>query len=230
MLAITHYIGKAWMKFFGWKVEGEIPPNAKFVFIAAPHTSNWDLPFMLGTAWSLRADISWLGKHTLFDGKGPLGRPFAWWMKSLGGLPVDRRAPQGLVAQVVEMFKKADYLVLAVPPEGTRSKVEYWKSGFYHIALGAQVPIGLGYLDFENKVGGLGGFVMPTGDVKADMDKIRAFYADKRGKFPEFECVPRLREEDAPASGARASAPGAAREESGGRMDVEVVARRRAPA
>ena len=130
--------------------------------------------------------VSWLGKHTLFI------PPWGWLMRKLGGIPVDRRAPHSLVTQMAEKFKSSDYLVLAVPPEGTRSKVALWKSGFYHIASQSGVPIGLGYLDYDRKLCGLGMFVTPGGDVKADMDKIRAFYRDVRGKYPEMESEPRL--------------------------------------
>lgn len=184
------FIGRTWLRVFGWKLDSarELPP--RFVFIAAPHTSNWDFPFMMATAWSLDVRIRWLGKHTLFQ--GPFGRFFTW----MGGVPVDRRSPHGLVKQVVDRFSLEDEMILGVPPEGTRSKVDYWKSGFYHIAYGAKVPVGMGYLDFEKRRCGIGGFFTPTGDVRADMDKVRAFYRDIRGKIPGYECVPRLREED----------------------------------
>jgi 1-acyl-sn-glycerol-3-phosphate acyltransferase len=185
------WMGRAWMRAFGWRVEGELPPE-KCVIIAAPHTSNWDFPFMLAAAYVIGFRISWMGKHTLFKG------PFGPLMRRLGGIAVDRRAPQNLVQQVAERFAQSDELVLAVPPEGTRKKVEYWKSGFYQIARGARVPVVLGFLDFERKVGGLGPVLMPTQDARADMDRIRAYYRDIRGKRPTLESTPRLREEDAP--------------------------------
>jgi 1-acyl-sn-glycerol-3-phosphate acyltransferase len=187
---ISYWIGKAWLTTFGWRVEGGLPENPKLVLIAAPHTSNWDFPFMMATAYVMRADLSWLGKHTLFEG------PFGWFFKAMGGIAVDRRSPQNLVQKVAELFAASDTLVLAVPPEGTRSKVDYWKSGFYRIAVAAQVPIGLAFLDFDRKVCGIGKLIMPTGDVRADMDQIRAFYAGIRGKHPEREGIPRLRDED----------------------------------
>ncbi|MFO0756648.1 MAG: lysophospholipid acyltransferase family protein [Byssovorax sp.] len=191
---ISYWIGKAWLKAFGWRAEGALPENPKLVLIAAPHTSNWDFPFMMATAYVMQVDIAWMGKHTLFEG------PFGWFFKWMGGVPVDRRSPQNLVQSLAERFAAADSLVLAVPPEGTRGKVDYWKSGFYRIALAAQVPIALGFLDFERKVCGVGPLVMPTGDVKADMDQIRAFYAGIRGKHPKLEGVPRLRDEEEPAA------------------------------
>ena len=144
---------------------------------------------MLATAYVMGVRISWFGKHTLFI------PPWGWLMRKLGGIPVDRRAPQSLVSQMVEHFKSSDELVLAVPPEGTRSKVALWKSGFYHIASQSGVPIALGYLDYARKLCGLGMFVKPSGNVHQDMDKIRAFYRNIRGRYPDLETEPRLREE-----------------------------------
>jgi len=186
---LSYRIGRLWLKLFGWKIYGEAPSHSKFVFIAAPHTSNWDLPFMLATAYTMRVRISWFGKHTLFI------FPWGWLMRKLGGIPVDRRLRQSLVIQTAEKFRSSDYLVLAIPPEGTRRKVALWKSGFYHIASQSGVPIGLGYLDYERKLCGLGMFVIPSGNVKEDMNKIRAFYRNIRGKYPDLETEPRLQEE-----------------------------------
>ena len=186
---LLYWLGRLWLGLFGWKVGGVPASYKKCVLIAAPHTSNWDLPFMLATALVMGVRISWFGKHTVFK------FPFGWFMRKLGGIPVDRRAPQSLVSQTAERFKNSDYLVLAVPPEGTRGKVALWKSGFYHIAAQSGVPIGLGYLDYGRKSSGLGMFLMPSGNITADMDTIRAFYRDIRGKYPEMESEPRLREE-----------------------------------
>jgi 1-acyl-sn-glycerol-3-phosphate acyltransferase len=173
---------------FGWKVHGE-PACRKFVVIGAPHTSNWDFPFMLATAYVMRLRLSWFGKHTLFL------PPWGWFMRKLGGIPVDRRTPQSLVMQMAKNFQSRDDLILVVPPEGTRSRVDFWKSGFYHIASASRVPIGLGFLDYDRKVAGLGMFVLPSGNVKEDMDKIRGFYRNIRGKHPDLVSEPRLREE-----------------------------------
>jgi 1-acyl-sn-glycerol-3-phosphate acyltransferase len=178
-----------WLWSFGWKIEGEPSSYRKYVLIAAPHTSNWDFPFMLATAGVMGVRISWFGKHTLFI------PPWGWFMRRLGGIAVDRRTPHSLVKQMAEKFSCRDELVLAVPPEGTRSKVGYWKSGFYHIACESGVPIGLGYLDYKRKLCGLGMFVIPSGNVDDDMRKIRSFYRNIRGKYPDLESEPRLREE-----------------------------------
>ncbi len=147
---------------------------------------------MLATAYAMHIRISWFGKHTIFRA------PWGWFLRKLGGIPVDRRTTQSLVMQMVEKFKSSDYLILGVPPEGTRSRVPVWKSGFYHVALQSGVPIGLGYLDYSRKSCGLGMFVMPSGNVKEDMDKIRAFYRNVRGKYPDLESEPRLQEEAQP--------------------------------
>jgi 1-acyl-sn-glycerol-3-phosphate acyltransferase len=164
------------------------------VFIAAPHTSNWDTLFMVACAWTLRLDIRWLGKSSLFR-----PRPFGWLMRALGGIPVERGTPQQTVARIAEEFRSRETLLLGISPEGTRSAGDRWKSGFYHIAREAGVPIGFGFLDFARKRGGLGGILVPTGDVRADMDRVRAFYADIRGKRPRLQIEPRIKDEDAAA-------------------------------
>lgn len=145
---------------------------------------------MLATAYALGIRISWLGKHTLFE------HPLGWLMRWLGGIPVDRRAPHDVVSRTAEMFRTCERLVLAVPPEGTRRKVKYWRSGFYHMSLQSGVPIGLGFLDYRRQLCGLGPLISPTGDVRHDMDTIRAFYREIHGKNLERESEPRLKEED----------------------------------
>jgi 1-acyl-sn-glycerol-3-phosphate acyltransferase len=186
---LSCWVGRLWLRLFGWKIQGETPSYKKFVLIAAPHTSNWDLPFMLAAAYAMGVRISWLGNHPMFI------PPWGWLMRKLGGIPVDRRAPQSLVTKMTEIFKSSDYLVLAVPPEGSRGKVAVWKSGFYHIASQSGVPIGLGYLDYDRKLCGIGAFIVPSGNVNEDMNKIRAFYRNIRGKYPDLESEPRLQDE-----------------------------------
>lgn len=188
--SLAHLVGMGFLRAFGWRLETVSADPKKFVLIAAPHTSGWDLPFMLSTSYSMQVPISWMGKHELF------APPWGWFMRALGGIPIDRASRNNVVGWAIEQFEKHDRLVLAVPAEGTRKKVEYWKSGFYHIALGAKVPIGLGYLDFAKKACGIRGFVTPTGDVRADMDKVRELYRGVTAKFPEHYGEPRLREED----------------------------------
>ena len=167
-----------YLKLTGWKVQGSLPPEcAKSVFIAAPHTSNWDLPYTLMVAFALRLNIYWMGKEQIFK------PPFRGLMQWLGGISVNRQQATNMVAASVEAIVAADGPVqLIVPPEGTRSKVRYWKTGFYYIALGAKVPIVMAYMDYEKKISGLGPVFMPTGDIEADMVKIKAFYAPFKGK------------------------------------------------
>ena len=169
------------LKLAGWKVEGSLPSNAKkSVLIAAPHTSNWDLPYTLMVAFVLRLNPYWMGKESLFK------PPFRGIMMWLGGIPVRRESSNNLVGASAEAIQRADGpLQLIVPPEGTRSKARYWKTGFYYIAVGAQVPIVMAYMDYARKVSGLGPVFIPTGDIEADMVDIKAFYAPFKGKNPD---------------------------------------------
>ena len=182
-------LGRLFLRACGWRVAGTLPYR-RAVVIAAPHTSNWDLPFMLAVSYALGARPSWLGKRELFA--GPLG----WLLRLLGGIAVDRSAPQGLVGEAVARFDERDELFLVIPPSGTRARAPYWKSGFYHVARGAGVPILCAYLDYRARVGGIGLALTPTQSVGADMDRIRAFYADKQAKFPAQVTPVRLREEE----------------------------------
>jgi 1-acyl-sn-glycerol-3-phosphate acyltransferase len=167
-----------YLKLTGWKVQGSLPPEcAKSVFIAAPHTSNWDLPNTLMVAFALRLNIYWMGKEQIFK------PPFRGLMMWLGGIPVNRQQATNMVAASVEAIEAADGpLQLIVPPEGTRNKVRHWKTGFYYIALGAKVPIVMAYMDYDKKISGLGPVFVPSGDIEADMVKIKAFYAPFKGK------------------------------------------------
>ena len=163
----------------GWKVEGAPPTVPKFVLIAAPHTSNWDAVLMLLASDVFGVDIEFFIKDAWF--RGPLG-PI---MRRLGGVPIDRSGSHGVVDKAIQRFNESERLILAVPPEGTRGKSPHWRSGFYHIAFGAKVPIVLGYLDYGRKVAGLGPAFTPTGDIEKDFEVFRAFYAGVRGKFPD---------------------------------------------
>lgn len=201
---VRRLVGTSWLKAFGWRVEGGVPDVRKAVVVAAPHTSNWDFPFTMAVAFALDLEIHWLGKHTLFT--SPFG-PFFKWM---GGIAVDRRARGNLVSQVVEVLNQHDDLMLIVPPEGTRSRASRWKTGFYYIATGADVPIILGFLDFEKKCGGLGHVFRPTGDIAADMAAIRDFYQDVKGKHPERMGVITLGDEPEAEPGVASAEPQAA--------------------
>lgn len=175
-----------------WTLSTTPAPTRPTVLVGAPHTSNWDFVLMLGISWRLDMDIRWLGKHTLFTGwRGPV-------MRALGGIPVDRSDAGRVVDEVVERVRSGDVFGLVVTPDGTRSGHTRWKSGFYRIALETGMPITLGYVDRTTMTTGLGPTLEMTGDVRADMDRIRAFYADKSGFRPELRVEPRLREESRP--------------------------------
>lgn len=186
----AYLMGRLWMRFFGWDFSGHKKEGKKFLLIAAPHTSNWDVPFMLAATFCYRVKISWMGKHTLFK------KPFGTFMRAVGGIPIDRNNPHGIVEQAVEAFNKSERLVLSIAAPATREKKDYWKSGFYWIAYKAQVPIVCGFLDYKRKLAGIGPHFIPTGDIKKDMDKIREFYKDIKGKYPENQSRIKLREEE----------------------------------
>jgi 1-acyl-sn-glycerol-3-phosphate acyltransferase len=168
----------AYLRLAGWRIEGELPAHAsKCVLIAAPHTSNWDLPYTLMTAFVLGLNPYWMGKASIF--RPPFGPVMRW----LGGIAVRREQSNNLVAASVAALQEADGPVqLIVPPEGTRSKVRHWKTGFYYIAQGAGLPILLAYMDYAEKRAGLGPLFQPTGDIERDMAEIKAFYAPFRGR------------------------------------------------
>ncbi|TQM27774.1 acyltransferase-like protein [Microbacterium kyungheense] len=179
-----------------WTLRSEPAPARPSVLIGAPHTSNWDFVLMLAIAWRLGIDVRWLGKSSLFAGwRGPI-------MRGLGGIPVDRADPSRVVGEVVARIRAGEVFGLVVTPDGTRGAHEYWKSGFYRIARETGMPVTLGYVDRRTMTTGLGPTIELTGDVSADMERIRAFYADKSGVHPAQRVEPRLREESggAPAS------------------------------
>ena len=169
-------VSRSILKIIGWKTVDKSEYRKRCVVIAAPHTSNWDFPLFLIVAFALDMKSYWLGKHTLF--KWPFGGFFRW----LGGIPVDRTKKTNVVQQCVNHFNAATDLVIVNAPEGTRSKVYEWKTGFYYIATGANVPIALGFLDYKKKEGGIAGLFQPTGDIDSDMKIIKTFYANIVGK------------------------------------------------
>ncbi|MFG6448120.1 lysophospholipid acyltransferase family protein [Roseateles sp. BYS180W] len=169
---------RLFLRLNGWTVEGALPADhPKCVLIAAPHTSNWDLPYTLMVAFALRLNIYWLGKQQIF--RWPFGPVMRW----LGGIAVNREQSTNLVAASAAALRATDGSVqLIVPPEGTRSKTRYWKTGFYWIAHEAKVPIVLAYMDYAHKRSGLGPVFQPSGDIEADMAEIKRFYAPFKGK------------------------------------------------
>lgn len=166
------------LRLTGWTLAGRLPADSpKCVLIAAPHTSNWDLPYTLMVAFALRINIYWMGKAQLF--RGPLGPLMRW----LGGIAVDRSRSTNLVSASATAIREADgAMCLVVPPEGTRSKTRQWKTGFYWIAHEAGVPIVMAYMDYPRKLSGLGPVFKPSGDIDADMAQIKAYYGQYKGK------------------------------------------------
>jgi 1-acyl-sn-glycerol-3-phosphate acyltransferase len=177
-----------WFKQKGWKVEGTIPPEiSKCVVIAAPHTSNWDFVYALATYRILNLPINYLAKKELFK------FPLKGILKSTGAIPVIRSISQNLVETIVDKFNEAEHLYLMIPAEGTRKKVEKWKSGFYHAAIGANVPILMGYLDYKNKKSGFGKVLYPSGDTVKDLAMIKDFYSGITGKNHELFNIEAIR-------------------------------------
>jgi 1-acyl-sn-glycerol-3-phosphate acyltransferase len=175
---LMHWFSRMALRLTGWRIVGGAPTVPKYVLIAAPHTSNWDFPVALMVCFALRLRVYWMGKDSLFPPL--LGGVMRW----LGGIPVNRARAGNLVQATVDAYNSNASLIVIVPPEGTRSKVTQWKTGFYYIAQGAGVPIALGYLDFRRKEAGLSRMFEPTGDIAADMVEIQAFYAGFTGKNP----------------------------------------------
>ena len=155
-----------------------MPDIPKFVLAGAPHTSNWDFVMFLALAFYLRADVRFMGKAELF--RGPFGGFFRW----CGGYPVDRAKSQGLVEQMAQAIQESERFILVVTPEGTRHKVNEWKTGFYHIAKKAGVPIAVGFVDSRTKTCGIGPTFQLTDDMEADIKTIQSFFAGKVGIRP----------------------------------------------
>ena len=166
------------LKLRGWKIRGKPPNLRKFIVIAYPHTTNWDVPLTLAISLRFGLHVHWMGKSSLF--RGPMGPLMKW----LGGIPVHFDRSTNLVQQTVEAFASTDELIVTIAPEGARAYVDRWKTGFYHIALGAGVPIVLGFLDFAKKEGGYLGSFQPSGDLESDLAAMAAAYAGIQGKYP----------------------------------------------
>ena len=177
--SFCHGLAMTVLRVFGWRLVGQLPDIPRYVAIGAPHTSWWDGLFGLAIAFAYKVKFFWLAKNSVF--RWPFGPVFRW----LGGIPVDRSRKHDLVGQCIRAFQHSDHFILTLLPEGTRERVESWKSGFYHIAVGANVPVVLGFLDYPKKIGGVGPALAMTGDVDIDMAAIRSFYASKTGKHPD---------------------------------------------
>lgn len=176
------------LKTLGWKLDIDFPGEQKYVLIVAPHTSNWDFPLGLCASRAIRLKAHFIGKHTLFR------KPFGWFFRACGGIPVERGQAGDLARQLADKFAQEEDFVLGLAPEGTRSKKDHWKSGFYHIARAAGVPIAMAYLDYGKKQIGLGGAFHPGPDIGEAYDRIRAFYRGHHGKIPQNESLIQARQ------------------------------------
>lgn len=176
--AALRLFSQTFLRITGWQLDGQLPPaTPRCVLIAAPHTSNWDLPYTLMVAFALRLNIHWMGKHQIF--RWPFGALMRW----LGGIAVNREQSSNLVEASARVLREAEGpLCLVVPPEGTRSKTRHWRTGFYWIAHQARVPIVMAYMDYPRKLSGLGPVFRPSGNIEADMVTIKAWYAQFKGK------------------------------------------------
>lgn len=163
------------LKSLRWKAVRPLPEKNKYIIIVAPHTSNWDVLYGFILAFTLKLDARFLAKKELFRW------PFAPIIRWIGGITTDRSSHSNIVDKIVKIFNENEKFVLAIAPEGTRHKVDYWKSGFYHIATGANIPIVLAFIDFGTKTGSAGPLLYPSGDINKDMVTIRNFYLNKKG-------------------------------------------------
>lgn len=192
-MRIRHAIARLFWTFSRWRMSDyRVPEGGAGILIGAPHTSNWDFVLMLAMSWQLRLPVTFLVKDDV--DRWPLRRI----VRALGGIPVDRKNPVGIAEGLVARARAGERFYLVITPEGTRRKVEYWKSGFYRIAREASLPVTLGFVDRTTMTAGLGPTIELTGDVRADMDRVRELYADKSGFRPELRSEPRLREESRP--------------------------------
>ena len=177
---VTRWLGRAVLALFGWQIAGHAPNLPKFIVIGAPHTSNWDFSLAMLFFIALGLRVSWMGKDSFINGR--LKRVWHW----MGGVAINRRAAHGVVNQMVDVFNKRDKFVLGLTPEGTRAKVSRWKTGFYHIACGANVPILPVAIDYKIKTLQLHPIFIPSGDLTDDLAKIQALFAAARGKRPHL--------------------------------------------
>ena len=177
---LAQKFGRTILRIMGWRVVGEIPSHERILIIGAPHTSNWDFVLAMAAILALNLKLRWLGKHTIFK---PGVR---WFMDWLGGIPVNRGQPESIVDNVARLVEQDKGIVIGLAPEGTRKKVDTWKTGFYYIAKKANVPILMFTLDFKNKVNKFSEPFYPTDDIEADFKFMRAFFDGVEGKIPEY--------------------------------------------
>jgi 1-acyl-sn-glycerol-3-phosphate acyltransferase len=187
-MPVRRWLGRTVLRVGRWRKVGTAPDTG--IFVGAPHTSNWDFVLTLAVLWSEGVSPRILVKREMF-----------WWpmgpiMSALGALPTDRGARSGLVERLTREAAESDRFVLVLAADGTRTRTDHWKSGFYRLSLATGLPVVLGFVDGPTRTVGIGGTLELTGDVRADMDRVREFYADKHGVRPGRGSTPRLREED----------------------------------
>ncbi|WP_454254216.1 lysophospholipid acyltransferase family protein [Pseudomonas sp. Marseille-Q8238] len=176
----VEWLGRSALKLLGWRIEGKMPALDKFVVIGAHHTSNWDFVIFIALTFVLRLNARWFGKHSIFIW------PFAGLLRRMGGIPIQRHLRLNVVDQAIQRFNEHREFVLVLSPEGTRKKVERWRMGFYHIALGAGVPIVPGALDYRNRRVVIGPPFYPTGDMAADLEALLAYFRPYEPKKPQY--------------------------------------------
>lgn len=177
--AFTRLIGRTVLRATGWRVDGDIPDLRHCVAILAPHTSNLDLPLAVAAMFAIGLRVNWLGKHTIF------WEPLASFLRWLGGIPVDRRAASGTVAQAVAALTNAPRMFLGVAPEGTRARVPRWKTGFHRIAVAAGVPIVPVAFDYPRRTIVIFPAFAPTADAETDVAALRRLYRVEMGRHPD---------------------------------------------
>ena len=168
-------------RLLGWKIINDFPHHLdKYIISAGPHTSNWDFPLGLAVKFAKKLNVRFIGKHTLFK------PPYGYSVRALGGQPVDRTKSTNMVDSIIEVFNNEEKFVFALSPEGTRKRVSKWKTGFYHVALGAKIPIVMATLDFGRKQVLIDEPYYPTGDKESDFKHFHEFFKDVDGKNPEL--------------------------------------------
>lgn len=176
---ITPLLGRWLMRISGWRFEGALPDVSRLVIAVAPHSSNWDFFIGVAALWALDIRISFMAKHTIFFW------PFSVWLRSLGGIAVDRRAPHGVVGELIHAFEGKKNLILVITPEGTRAYGAKFKSGFIYIAAGAKVPILLASFDYSHRVINFGKVIQPSDDPAADLREIMDYFRPVKGRYPK---------------------------------------------
>jgi len=177
-LTFSQLLAQAILRLVGWEATGSFPNISKYILVGAPHTSNWDFPLTMLLMFAKGVRFNWVAKQSLFRW------PFKSLFHRLGGIPVKRDRANNFVGQIVEAFERSSHLIIAISPEGTRSLVTRWKTGFYYMAVGAKVPLVLGFVDYKLRQVGVGPVVYPSNDIEETFAQLRHFYADKTGKYP----------------------------------------------